>query len=953
MALPTGTVTFLFTDIEGSTRLLHELGDRYAAVLADHHRLLRAALQPRGGHEVETQGDAFFVAFARAKDAVAAAIDAQRALSAFQWPAGVLVRVRMGLHTGEPLVTETGYVGIDVHRAARIAAAGHGQQILLSDATRALLGDDLPRETSLKDLGEHRLKDLPHAQRIVQVIVPGLQADFPPLKSVEALPNNLPAQLTSFIGREREIGETKDLLRRSRLVTLTGAGGSGKSRLALRVAGDVLDVYPDGAWWVDLAPLTDPTLVPHAVAASVGVREQPDLPLLESLTGFLRFRSILLVLDNCEHLVSACAHFADHVLRQSPKTQLLTTSREGLGTAGEALYPVAPLTLPAPQKTTTPDRAKQSEAIRLFVDRATAVLPSFRLTEQNSGAIVRICQRLDGIPLAIELAAARVRALPVEQLAARLDDRFRILTGGSRTGVARHQTLQATMDWGYQLLSAKERAMLNRLSVFAGGFTLEAVEDVCSGGAVAETEILDLVTHLVDKSLVVPGEAAGEARYQLLETVRQYARTKLLEHDEAEQVLRVHRDWYLRLAERAAPELRARDQAVWLPRLEAEHDNLRAALRWTLASSDRETALRLAGALGAFWDRHGHVVEGRQWLDETLAMSGEASPVTLARALAENAYLTETQFDFDRATTLSNEALALYKTLGDRQGMAFVLHILAVMARKKGEYDRSRVLLEESLGLYRDAGDRWGIAWSMYGLGGLARFQRDYARAVPLLTEGLDLFRAVGDRQGMAQSLYFLGLAARAQRDFGRATALGEESLALARELEDRYTAAHSLHLIGTVAWYQGQTDRASSLHQECLAMFQELGDKSCTATTLSDFGLVVQHRGELTQAEALQRDSLRRYQELGDKPGIARSLERLAGALAGSGKPDHAARLLGAAQSLRQTIGVAAAPADRPDSDRIEAAVRAALDRSSLTAAWDEGRKMTAAQAVEYALTD
>ena len=469
-ALPTGTVTFLFTDIEGSTTLLQRLGDRrYAEVLAEHQRILRAAFAEGNGQEIDTQGDAFLVAFPRASDAVGAAVAAQQALTQHAWPDGASLRVRMGLHTGEPHSGETGYVGIDVHRAARIAAAGHGGQILLSDVTHGLVVRDLPEGVSLRDLGEHRLKDLAHQHRLFQVMSADLPAHFPPIRSLDALPNNLPRQLTSFIGRDKEIADVKRLLSTAYLVTLTGSGGAGKTRLALQVAADVVERYPDGIWLIELAPIADPALVPKTVASALNVPEQPGRGMTDTLVDVLRRRTLLLVLDNCEHLLAACAGLTAALLRVCSQVHILATSREGLGVPGETLWRVPSLSLPDARRLPTPEDLVLYEAVRLFVDRAKATAPGFGVTSENASAVAQVCHRLDGIPLAIELAAARVNVLAVEQIAARLDDRFRLLTGGSRMVLPRQQTLRAAIDWSYNLLSETERALFGRLSVFSGG----------------------------------------------------------------------------------------------------------------------------------------------------------------------------------------------------------------------------------------------------------------------------------------------------------------------------------------------------------------------------------------------------------------------------------------------------------------------------------------------------
>src|SRR6516165_5771114 len=633
--LPSGTVTFLFTDIEGSTNLLRQLGDRYADALSDYRRLLRDAFRAWGGHEVDTQGDAFFVAFPRASDALAASIVAQRATAAHAWPDGAKLRVRMGLHTGEPLSADTGYVGMDVNRAARVCAAAHGGQILVSEATRILVEEDLPEGVSLRDLGEHRLKDLARPQRLFDVIVADLSVDFPPVKSLNVLPNNLPTQLTSFIGRDREIAEIKALLAQDRLLTLTGPGGAGKTRLALQVAADVLEGFKDGVWLVELAPLSNPDLVAQAIASAVNVREQPGRPILSTLTDDLQRKHLLVVLDNCEHVVDACARLANTMLRACPNLRILATSREALGIAGETSWRVPSLSLPDPERLPTLESLSAYEAVRLFIDRAVAALPTFTVTHENAPWIAQVCHRLDGIPLAVELAAVRVKSLSVQQIASRLDDRFRLLTGGSRVGLPHHQTLRAAMDWSYDMLSEPERGGLRHVAVFASGFALEAAEAVSEGDGVDASEVLDLVVRLVDKSLVVAEEQGGKVRYRLLETVRQYGRERLQESAETEAVKRRHRDWYLEFAERVGLNLFGAEQAVWFDRLQVEQGNLRAALTWSIENEAIEAASRLVAVLWRFWAVRGYFEEGSGWLQavlEAAKRSSDAPPAFRAKA---------------------------------------------------------------------------------------------------------------------------------------------------------------------------------------------------------------------------------------------------------------------------------------------------------------------------------
>jgi predicted ATPase/Tfp pilus assembly protein PilF len=817
----------------------------------------------------------------------------------------------MGLHTGEPLSGETGYVGMDVHRAARIAAAGHGGQILVSDVTHGLVAKDLPDGVSLRDLGEHRLKDLAHPLHLFQVAAADLPGDFPPIRSLDVLPNNLPRQLTSFIGREKEMAEVKRLLSTAFLVTLTGSGGAGKTRLALQVAAAVVEGFPDGVWLAEFAPITDPALVPKAVASALSVPEQPGREVTETLVDVLRSKALLLVLDNCEHLLAACADLAAALLRACPQVRILATSREGLGVPGENLWRVPSLSLPDVHRLPPSEDLILYEAVRLFVDRAVATVAGFAVTNENAPAVAQVCQRLDGIPLAIELAAARVKVLAVEQIAARLDDRFRLLTGGSRTVVPRQQTLRAAIDWSYHLLSEPERVLLRSLSVFAGGCTLEAAESVCAGGSTESASILDLLTSLVDKSLVLTETQRGEARYRLLETIRQYGWDRLVESKEAGDVRTRHRDWYLDLAERAEPKFRGPEQVAWLERLETEHDNLRTALEWSKAEEGRAEAwLRLAAALHWFWFMRGDFSEGREWLEGALSIQSNASSSVRARALCGAGLLALRQGD-SKAEMLLQESLALFGKLRDKWGTAYSLHHLAHVAERQGDYERAAALFEESLSLFREGENRWGIGLSLHCLGDVTLGRGDY----------------------------------------GRAKALLEESLPLCREVGNTFMLAYVLHNLGTVAEKQGDYERATALFEEGLVTARQVGNKYHIPNLQCSLANVSLRRGDYERAMTLYRQSLAQRKGIGDKPGLVQCLEGLAGVAGAQGDYEKAARLFGAAEALRETLAVHRAPSDQADHDQRVASTRAALGDAVFAPAWAEGRAMTLEQAIEYAL--
>ena len=953
--LPTETVTFLFTDIESSTDLLHRLGDHsYAEVLATHRLILRAAFARGGGHELDTQGDSFAVAFQNTKDAVATALAAQRTINANAWPEGTDLRVRMGLHTGRPVLAGDHYVGLDVHRAARICAAGHGGQILLSLETGQMLEKDPLPGIGLRDLGSHRLKGLQQPEKLFQVSHPDLPSDFPPLKSLDAFAHNLPRQLTSFVGREREMAEVIRLLGTTYLLTLTGVGGAGKTRLALQVAAEITEEYPDGVWLVELAALSDPDHVPQAVASALGVREVPGRPLLSTLLDYLQRKKLLLILDNCEHLIAACARLAEAILRAGRNLRILATSREALNIPGEVAWRVPSLLLPEFRDLPPLEELTGFEPVRLFIERATAAQPSFTLTRENAASVAKLCRRLDGIPLAIELAAARVSAMTVEQIAARLDDRFRLLGRANRSSIPRHQTLRAVMDWGYQLLTEQEQRVFRRLSVFMGGWSLEAAEAVCSGEGIEAFDILDLLTQLVFKSLAVMDEQKGDIRYRALETVRQYGLDKLRESGEADMIHRRHRDHFLGLAEQANPELTRENQGLWLDRLEREHDNLGAALAWSQAIGEAEGALRLATALSRFWAVRGHFEEGRKSLTGILSQPDAATPTAVrAQALSAAARLAWRQGDHVQARTFYEESMTIQRALGNQLGVAYALNNLGLVARERGEYATARALTEESLEVRRKVGDGLGVAHALNNLGLIAREQGEYATARALTEESLAIQQQMGDKLGMAYAFNNLGLVAAAEGEYAQARSFYEKSLALSREVGDKGgIISYALNNLGNVAYLQGDHAAARALLEESLAIKRELGDKSGAAFTLNILGHVVLEQGKHALAASLLVESLGIRRDLEDKLGIAECLEGLAGLAGAHGQHERAARLFGAAEALRGTINAPLPPSGRLAHDRSVSSTREALGETAFNAEWAKGRRQTLEQAIEFGLS-
>jgi len=708
--LPVETLTFLFTDIEGSTVLLRRLGEGvYARVLADHHSLIRSGLAAHGGQEVGTQGDAFFAVFSSPKACVMAVVEMQQTLESHGWPEGERVRVRMGVHTGEAAQTVTGLVGLDVHRAARVAAVAYGGQVLLSETAAALVRDSLPPGAALRDLGAHRLKDLGRPEQIFQLHAAGMQIEFPPLRSLgnPALPNNLPAQLATFIGRDRELAEVRALVGSSRLVTLTGAGGSGKTRLSLQVAAELLDGSGDGVWLVELAAVSDEDAVAPAICRALGIAAQPGRPVPEILLDALAPQDVLIVLDNCEHLIGACAKTADAIVRHCPRVHLVATSREPLGIGGETIYRVPPLSLPPPGDGGLPAPGS-SDAVALFAERAKEQGVGLVLDEETGPLMVSICTRLDGLPLAIELAAARLRSLSVGALHDRLDQRFRLLTGGSRTALGRQQTLEATVDWSYSLLNDAEQQLLRRLSVFAGSFDLDAAEAVCGFGDIEALEVTGLLGSLVDKSLAVAEPMGGALRYRLLETIRQFAAERLAEAcaNEAAAVAAAHSEHFLAVAEAAAPHLAGRDQGRWFTRLDIEQANLRRAADNAVGRSDGTTrVLRFGAALRLYWMTRSRNEEALSLLVPVLERpDARTEPGPFGEALVTAAALAQFH-DMAAARQLGEQAVEFTRQQRDDQLLCDSLMILSSTYYFAGEPERGFPLAEEAVQHARRLGD--------------------------------------------------------------------------------------------------------------------------------------------------------------------------------------------------------------------------------------------------------
>jgi predicted ATPase/class 3 adenylate cyclase len=827
--LPTGIVTFLFTDVEGSTRLLQELGEPYAIAQDRYTAIIRSAVEAESGHVVRIEGDSFFVAFSNPVHALRAAAAAQRDLARGDWPAGASLRVRMGLHTGQAVLGGGDYVGIDVNRAARIAAAGHGGQVLLSEATRVLVQHELPPGVTVRDLGEHRLKDIAHPERLFDLIIDGLPADFPPPRTVDARPNNLPLQLTSFVGRTREITQAVRLLTEHRLVTLTGPGGSGKTRLALAVANEVLPSFEDGVSFVDLAPLSDHAQVPSAVTQALGMREQPGRELIDTLVDGLAAKNVLLVFDNVEHVLPA-AWVAERLLATAPRLRILATSRAPLRLYGEQEQPVPPLALPDAGLSNEPERLAGYETIALFTDRARAALPEFRLTEGNAHIVAEICTRLDGLPLAIELAASRIKVLTPQAILSRLDSGRNLLTASARNLPLRQRTLRATIDWSYGLLTQSEQRLFSRLAVFRGGADVDAVEAVGNPGRDLGVDTLDALSALVDHSLVRRTDLpSGEPRFGMLETIREFAEERLGAGGDEAGTRRRHAGHFLALARAGEPHLTSDDQVQWLNRFEHEHDNLQAAFQWALDAGEPERGADAAAAIWRFWQQRGYLSVARDWLERLISSFGPNESATLAKAHLAAGSIAYYQGDNETTDQQYRKALAIYEALGDRHGIAEAIYNLAFVprpdasSRSGGSLDTEtewRVghgnieLLQDATNQFEALGDVAGMAKAKGNTGVFLAGLGEVQPAVPLLEEAIGSYRELHDRFHLVHALGAYAQAKRQLGDLGVARSAIVEALGLVDEAENSWATGPVLELMSGLESAQGRHERAVRLFE-------------------------------------------------------------------------------------------------------------------------------------------
>lgn len=946
---PSGKITLLFTDVEGSTKLAQQFPDTLQSSLEIHHSILKKAIESNNGFVFEIIGDAFCASFLNNADAVKASLEAQKRLNSEKWKDAV-IKVRMGIHSGNAEWNGKRYMGyITLARTHRVMSAAHGGQVLISDDAFNFLEADEINGVSYRDLGERRLKDLIQPVKIFQLVSSELPAEFPPLATLDARPNNLPVQLTSFIGRKEEIEIVKELLKSTPLLTLTGPGGAGKTRLSLQAGAEVIDDFANGVWFIELAHLIDPVLLPQEIIKELGIKEETKRSIEETLRLFLKDKEILLILDNCEHLIESCSRHAELLLKSCPKLKIIATSRESLKCAGEQTYSVLSLKTPNIKELVSPEQLAQYESVRLFIERALAVNPKFRITDENAPAVSGICSQLDGIPLAIELAAARIKVLNVEKIYERLNNRFSLLTEGKRTALPRQQTLKALIDWSYDLLTEQEKLLWSRISVFNDGWTLDAAEEICSDDRLEKDDILNLLSQLAEKSILIFNGSIE--RYNLLETLKRYGEEKLKETGESKDIYLKYMQNYVALSESAEPKLTGAEAESWLDKLESEHGNLNHAIEWSLKNGYREESFRLAGALGLFWDIRGYYSAGRVLLESMLSNASDISKPALGKVQVRAALLAQSQGDYSQAMKLYEQSLALFLGLGDKDSISAVLRSMGNVVYEQGDYKQARKLIEAHLEFKREIGDKHSIANSLNDLGNMAYDQGEYEQAQNFHEESLALRREIGYKRGIAGSLNNLGNVAYNLGDYKKAQKLQEESLALKRELGDKKGITTSLHNSGILAYANGDLTKAKSLFEESLALVREIGDKPGIADSLHDLGYVEYRQENFERARTLFEESLALYRESGHKLGVVYSITGIA-SLAGNMKNYRlSACLLGFVESALSTMNTVFERDEKMLYEQTLENVKRELSEKEFSEFINKGKGLSLEKAIGFAL--
>lgn len=945
------SVTFMFTDIEGSTRRWEADRSAMQEAMRMHDEILKRTIETVEGWIFRNVGDGVCATFPSPGAAVRASFQIQLALAQQDWAPFDPLKVRIALHTSRAI--RHGHdddMSPELILCARLLSTAHGGQVLLSEATALQVRADLTEGSTVKDLGLHRLKDLSRFEHVFQLVHPDLQSDFPPLLSLN-VSHNLPSRLTSLIGREEDVRVVRDLIRKHRVLTIAGAGGIGKTRLALKIAADALDRFRDGVWFVALGALRDPALVTQAVASALGVRDESSRAPEDAaaLAEVLQTKNLLLVLDNCEHLLDECSGLVETLTSRCPHVVVFATSQQPLGIAGEKIWTLQPMPVPSEGVTAVRD-IERYEAVQLFLQRARDIDPTFSLDDARAVEVAKVCRALDGLPLAIELAAARINALTVEGIAAGLEDRFRLLSRARRSGPERQRTLLGAVQWSYELLDEPEQALFARLSVFMDGAPLEAIEAVASDDDTASLGLVELLAGLVDRSLVMfDTTVGGSPRYRMLETLRHFGAEQLRSRSEAREVESRHATYYLSLAEAAALELRGVHQLSWLERLKHEQGNFRAALANTLAHRP-EVAVRVAGRLWWLWWRGGLWSEGSHWLEKVLATNAGTADDKL-RAICGAALLAALENRYAAAESLVHEGTELATRIEDQSSLAWLATVLGEVAYYKRDLDAVEHACGEALSSFEQLDDSWGMAWALRLRGQAMGSRGRFEEAARLHERGLQLFRSVGDSWGMSWELYFLGAIARSTGDHEGARSYYEEALRFFRDSDEQAGIAHVLQELAELTRIEGDFTSAGELFGESLILLEAVGDKHCSAASLTGIGIVAHHQGNQEQALARLTDSIRLCRRLQHPVGAAWAVQALAKVLAARGDAQEAALLLGAVHSLRQSADAPLSGADEKDLEDQIHAIRSSVGATRFQAQWSKGRALDLQAVADVAL--
>lgn len=987
---PSGTVTFLFTDIEGSTKIAQQYPEEMQAVLAENDRIINSAVDINRGFMFQFVGDGHCCAFADAADAIDAAGEIQRALQGFE-SNGVVLKIRIGIHTGEAEWSGERYMGyMTLARTARIMSAAHGDQTLVSDATARHAFDRLTGGAVLRDLGERRLKDLIQPLKLYELILPGLRSEFPPIRALDFRPNNLPVQITGFIGREDEIESLVLMMADTRLLTITGPGGAGKTRLSLQLAADVMDEFPDGAWLVELAQIADKGLLAQAVMQALDIEENPEADPEDDLVRYLRDKRLLLIFDNCEHIVDEVAELVEYLLVRSSQTKILATSREALRCEGEQTFQLHPLKFPDPSVNESPEILTRYESVRLFIERALAVNRNFRVNEKNASALAQICFQLEGIPLALELAAARTGVLSLEQINQRLDNRFQLLKGGRRTALPRQQTLKAMIEWSYELLGHEEKQFWNQLSIFSNSFTIESTEAVCLIEGRENADAINLLGQLADKSVIYCDEFH---RYRMLETIRQYGEEKLKESGNYEQTIKRHAEYFCGFAYSAEKQLRGVSGKEWSSALESESANIEKALKWSIESGNSDIACRLAGAMGSYWQLKGLVSEAVFWLSQTMKMHVKNTTPDLCRVFSHAGNFARIRGEFRQAEELLKDSLRMSKQIGDIEGECDTLNRLGILEYDVGNFRNSISYYEQNLEKCKERCDNLGIARTLNNLGNAYSNLGESAKGQELYEQSLLIRRQIGDKLGVAIALNNIGINHFESGDYERAVIVLEESLQIRREGGDKAGTAISLSNLGNTFYNQGYYDKAIRNYEQCRQINFETGDKYGFAETLynlakvfiaqneieragemigelqvkteelnADSLTVLTHyaagrlafmKGETEEADRFYRSSIRLYLKMGNYKDVDINLIRLAELLCERSCRKEAATIIGfVRKEYIESKGVKLPLAEQLAYDSVISDLKKVPEKNEVETGLNRGSEMTVEEAIEYSLS-